>query len=156
MRRKHALAVSVLLAGCVVAGTAAAMTTVRLGAAAAKPPHVADAIVAAQRTKLDRFAATLENARNAEPPELPRVPRYAPVAIPAIQSAHVLASAPTPAAAPAAPQAAPPPVKYVRPPPIVQTVQAPPQAPSAWSGDDGSGRDDHYGGGGDDDGGGGD
>src|SRR5579864_2011427 len=100
MRRKHALAISVLLAGCLVAGAAAAMKTVRLGAAAARPPHVADTLVAAQRARLDRFAATLKNARNAQPPALPRVPRYAPVVIPAVQSARILASAPTPAPTP--------------------------------------------------------
>jgi hypothetical protein len=137
MGRKHALAISALLAGCVGAGAAAAMKTVHLGAAAAKPPHVADAVIAAQQAKLDRYAATLEKARKARPPALPRVPHYAPVVIPAPQTARNLASAPASAPKPAAP----PPVKYVRPPPIVQTVQAPPQAPPAWSGDDGGGDD---------------
>jgi len=122
MSRRHALAISLLLAGCAVTGAAAALKTVHLGAAAASPPRVAAPLLAARRAKLDRFAASLARASRATPPPLPPVPTYAPVVIPA-----------PPAARPAAK------VVYVRPAPVIRTVQdAPVAAPSSgWSGDDG-------------------
>jgi hypothetical protein len=145
MGRKHALMISLLLAGCTVAGASAALRTVHLGTAAAKPPHAAGGLIAARKAKLDRFAATLAKARRTAPPPLPHLPKYPAVQIPA--APLLLASAPTspPQAAPAAATA--PKVRYVRPAPIVQTVQAPPAAPPAWSGDDGGGDDGGSGGG---------
>lgn len=129
MGRKHAIAVALLLAGGAVSGTAAAMRTVRLGAAASAPARVPDTVIAARRARLDRSAASLTRARLAHSPALPPVPHYAPVAIPAVPPARVPASAPAPAARTTTPA-----VRYVRPAPIVQTVQAPPMTTTSSSG----------------------
>jgi len=130
MRRMHVTAISLLLGGCVVAGTAAALRSVRLGAgaAAARAVRVPDAVVAARRARLDRWSAELEKARSRRPPALPRIPKFAPVAIPTPPARPVAdttpdaatANAPSASAAPAQPA-----VTYVRPPPVVTYRQAP-------------------------------
>jgi hypothetical protein len=146
MRRKDAMAVAVLLAGVVVSGTQAAMRTIRLGAAAAAPGRVPDAVIAARRARLDRFSASLARTRGEHPPALPLVPHYAAVAVPVTPPVRAPASASAPPA-----QSETPAVRYVRAAPVVQTVQAPPvttTSSSSVGGDDDGGTDD--GGGGDD------
>ncbi len=144
MGRKHALVLSLALAACTVTGASAALRTVHLGTAAAKPPRVADRVIAARSAKLDRFAASLAHARHSRPPALPPVPHYAPVPMPTPPAPAVPAASRVPAAAPtAAPAAARalaprrPKVVYVRPAPVVTTVQSPATTSPAQTGDDG-------------------
>lgn len=132
MPKIHVVALSLLLGGVTVAGAAAAMKTVRLGAsvAATRTTSVPDAVVAARRRKLDTWSAQLQHAKAARPPALPAVPRYAPVEIPTVPAAlEAAAAAPPPAPAPAAPQrvvAGPvqPAAPGAAPTPVVQTVPA--------------------------------
>jgi hypothetical protein len=89
MRRPYAFAISLLLGGGIAAGAAASLRTAHLGAAPATPATLPDRTVAHRRAKLATWSASLQKARKAKPPALPRVPRYAPVQIPtmpAVQS----------------------------------------------------------------------
>ncbi len=138
MRKLHAIAISLLLGGVAVAGAAAALKTVHLGATVAAPQavRVPDGVIAARREKLAKWSASLHQARAAQPPRLPRIPRFAPVVVPTVPATleaapppapspppvrhvvqrrvvtlpakHVVRSAPAPAPQPAAPQQQPP------------------------------------------------
>lgn len=145
MGRKHVVVLSLALAACAVAGASAALRTVRLGTTAAKPPRVADSVIAARAARLDTFAASLAHARLSRPPALPPVPHYAPVPMPTPPAPSQLASISGPPAVQApktspapAPAARHPKVVYVRPAPVVTTVQATTPAAPPSSSDDGS------------------
>ena len=101
MNRSHFVLVALILAIAAVAGGVAATRTAHLGAAAAKPAAVSNAVVAAQARRLARAEASLRRALAQRPPALP---------------------AARAAAAPRAALAAAPRTVYVRPAPIVHVV----------------------------------
>lgn len=148
MRRRHAVALSLVLAGGSIAGVLAATRTAHL-AGTQRQSSRPDPAVAARSRKLDQLEASLRRALASKPPELPPVPRYAPVPIPELPAGpavttHTVAETPPPAPAqparPAPAAATTGKVIYVRPKPIVKYVRpAPAAAPAArpGRGDDG-------------------
>ncbi len=164
MRRLHAIAISLLLGAGIAAGAAAALRTAHLGAAAAATrATIPETTIVARRAKLAKWSASLEKARTAQPPTLPRVPHYAPVPIPTMPPIQRVVAAAQPTQAPPVEQPAPTPrkepsktaeqqVTYVQPPPIVQYQQAPapPTATTTTSGEHESSDDDHVGSSGED------
>ena len=125
MKRKHAIAISLLLAVAVLAGGVAATRTTGFGSSA-KATAVSDQTVAAKKAALDKYEASLKEALAKKPPKLP------PLAKPKVSKAG-----PSPAA------------------PQVIYVSAPQPASAGRSGDDGSEHEngdggEHEGGGADD------
>ena len=148
MGRLKGLALSLVVAACIVAGAAAATRTAHLGQAATEPQRVPDTVLAARRAKLDRVERSLRKAQDARPPALPRVPHFAPVPVPAPLTVRALASDVAPAPAPAAPArtapAAEAPVTYEQSPPVVTYVQQQPsQGTSGSEEDDGAWESEH-------------
>jgi uncharacterized membrane protein YgcG len=171
MKRLHAIAISILLAAGAVAGATAALRTVHLGAATATggPASVPEKVLAARRAKLAAWSASLRQADAVRPPALPKMPAFAPVAVPAVVAQQVATRVEAGSkvrrvvkrrvvelppkhivtAAPAATEQ----VTYVQPPPVVQYQQAPPAAAAATAppsssgeGDDSAGHGDSGGG----------
>jgi hypothetical protein len=137
MHRLHTTLIALLLSGCAVAGAAAAIRIVHLGARGSTPApeRVGDSVVAARQAKLDTWQAQLAKARASRPPALPKVPTFAPVVVPAVPARQVAAAAPAAPEADASAVTAPKPatqaVTYVQPPPVVTYRQAPTQAAPA-------------------------
>jgi hypothetical protein len=117
MARKHAFILAIALGLAATVGALAAVDTAQLGKPQAKPSTVAAQNVALRKRTglLDRQQAALKRALAKRPPRLPKVPKFAPVAMPAPAPAQVAApaSAPAPAAAPSQR------VQYVRAAPVV-------------------------------------
>lgn len=130
MQRANAFVIALLLGAAVVIGSVAALKTVELKGASAKPAAVSSQALAKRSARLDRAEISLRKALSHRPPKLPDVPHFSAVA--GSQSA---------AAAPAPPRI----VRYVRPAPIVVTTHR-----SAGEEND-SGEHEHEGGGGGDD-----
>ncbi len=155
MGRLQAISISILVGAVAAGGAAAAFRTVHLGqatAAAAKPARLPSSVIAARRAKLATWSTSLERARAAKPPALPKLPAFPHVAMPAmpVLQAPVTAAAAAPkvrhviehrvitlppkhvvqpAPATTTPEEQ---VTYVQAPPIVQYQQAAPApAPAA-------------------------
>jgi hypothetical protein len=135
MRRIHALAVSLLLAGGAVLGALAATRTVQLGAKVSQAKPVPDAVVKRRARKLDAFERSLKHTLARKPGSLPVVPKFKPVqmpSVPAVPTFTPVAPRVTPvsevvAARPAVPRKPTQrPVKYVRPPPVTRYVRPAP------------------------------
>ena len=155
MSRLHSTVTALVIGAAVVAGVFAAVQTVRLGqsVAAASPASTPGGAIASGRAKLARWSHSLHAALARKPPALPRLPHYAPVAVPAPAAPGTAVAQ---AGAPRQPR-----VEYVQPPPVVQYRQATTptsttaSTTSSWeddaSEDGGSGSDDgsQSGGGGD-------
>jgi len=118
MPRLHSTFIAFVLGAAAAAGLFAAVHTVRLGqaAAATRPATVPAHVIAVRRAKLARWSRSLEHALAKRPPALPKLPKYAPVQIPAAPAAAPVYTAP---AAPAAAAAAPA-VTYKRAPTVVK------------------------------------
>ncbi len=79
MKRAHATLIALLVGAAALAGTVAALKTVRLGQAAASPQTTSAEIARRTRT-LDRSEAALKQALVRKPPALPPLPKAAPAA----------------------------------------------------------------------------
>jgi uncharacterized membrane protein YgcG len=121
MARKHAFILAIALGLAATVGAVAAVNTAQLGKPQAKASTVAVQSAALQkRTRLlDRQEAALKQAFAKRPPKLPKVPKFAPVAMPAPAPVQV-STPPAPASAPPAAAPAPPQrVEYRRAAPVV-------------------------------------
>ncbi len=109
MTRLHSTLVAFVLGAAATTGLFAMSRTIRLGqgAAVAQPALIAREL-ASRQAKLAHWSHSLEQARAKHPPALPKIPKFAPVHIPA-------AAPPAAPAAPAAPQ-----VTSVRPSAVVK------------------------------------
>lgn len=149
MSRLNALLVCGLLALATATGAYAVLSTVRISHAAAKPQAASPGALAKRAKALAAWSRSLDRALHARPPQLPRVPRYAPVprvsapppapAPPA--SARTVASVIATVRAAPKPAAPPPTTTLASAPPVV--VAAPPvaAAPPPQESDDGEGGD---------------
>ena len=81
MRRTHGLVVSALLGVAVVSGAYAAIATSGVGTGASQADIATGQAIRLRAKKLDAWDAALGAALSQRPPELPRVPRFAPVAM---------------------------------------------------------------------------
>ena len=108
MTRLHSTLVAFLLGAAAAAGLFAMSRTIRLGQGAAAQPALIARELASRQAKLAHWSHSLEQARAKHPPALPKIPKFAPVHIPA-------AAAPAAPAAPAVPQ-----VTSVRPSAVVK------------------------------------
>jgi hypothetical protein len=142
MNRKHAVLIALVLAFAAVAAFAAAMHTVRLGAASAAP-KVATTQIANRNAQLARAEAALRRSARQRPPKLPSVPRVPPAR--AVASVSTAPAIPAAARMSTAPRQA---VIYVRPAPIVHVIHRSGGEHEAEHGDD---HGDGHGGGGADD-----
>ncbi len=153
MSRLNSTLIALVLGAAAAAGVFAAAQTVRLGqsASASQAVPVAAPEIAARTAKLTHWSRSLARARAKHPPALPKIPKFAPVPVPA---ASPSAPVRTSIAASSAPPVKAPPVKYVRPAPVVeyqQTTQpATTTSPQASSSDDESEPEGSGNGGGDD------
>ena len=109
MQRANAFLIALLLGAAVVIGSVAALKTVELQGASAKPTVSARSI-ARRNARLDRAEIALRKALARKPPKLPAVPHFAAVSAPATVSA------------PSSGGSAPRIVRYVRAAPIVVTT----------------------------------
>jgi hypothetical protein len=153
MARKHAFILAIALGLAATVGAVAAVNTAQLGKPQAKASTVATQNVALRKrtTLLDRQEAALKKALTKHPPKLPRVPKFAPVAMPSAPAPVQVAAAPTAAPPAAAAPAAPQRIEYRRAAPVVVVKHRSHDDEGEGDGDHG---DDHEHSGGGDDGGG--
>jgi hypothetical protein len=90
MGRKHAVVVSVLLAGAAVAGAYAAAST--FGAGPEQPAQpVSASLVADRSAELDWMEASIRKTKDSKPPMLPAVPTFPDVPAPAVSAGRLAA-----------------------------------------------------------------
>jgi hypothetical protein len=73
MARKHALLISLVVAGALVAGVFAAVRTTELGASASAAPSVSGSDISRRDHQLDRLAKQIEAHARKRPPKLPKL-----------------------------------------------------------------------------------
>lgn len=74
MKKRHALAISLLFGVAVVAGSLAAVRTAGVVDSTAAVETVPDATIRAREAKLDTWEQSLQDALNAKTPRLPPIP----------------------------------------------------------------------------------
>jgi len=82
MHVRHRIAAATLLGCAALSGTFALSQTVHLGADAKKPAPVDAAAIAQRNAALDAAQQSARKALAAKTPDLPKVPKVGPVAIP--------------------------------------------------------------------------
>ncbi len=93
MKKRHTLAISLLLGIAVVAGAFAAVRTIGvIGGTSSAAATTSEATITAREEALDQWQADLETALAKKPPELPAIPEVAAPAAPPQQVVTVQAA----------------------------------------------------------------